>query len=93
MAETSSNLALPFLIASQADKHASVNDAFERLDAVVQFRVKSCTMTQEPANPTKDDSYIIPAGATGTHCTQIQAGTVVSWRSGGWLIVRQSKGW
>lgn len=93
MAETSSNLALPFLIASQADKHVSVNDAFERLDAVVQLTVKSCTMTQEPTTPTEGESYIIPAGATGTHWTQIQAGTVVSWRSGGWIIVRPNKGW
>jgi hypothetical protein len=78
MAETSSNLANPFLIASQANKHVSVSDAFERLDAVVQLTVKSCTMTQEPTNPTESDCNIIPAGATGTHWTQIQAGTVVS---------------
>ena len=64
--DTSPNLALPYLLANQAQKHVTVNEALRRLDALVQLSVLSASLAAPPASPADGDRYIVPAGATGT---------------------------
>ena len=48
MADTT-NLTLPLLAASQAQKHVTVNEALTRLDGAVQLRLRSRVLTDPPA--------------------------------------------
>lgn len=89
--DTSPNLALPYLLANQAQKHVTVNEALRRLDALVQLSVLSASLAAPPASPADGDRYIVPAGATGTW-----AGTdlsIAAWQDGTWEIYPAAEGW
>ena len=62
---TTPNLALPYLAAAQAQKHVTVNEALDALDALVQLSVISAGLTASPGSPIEGDRYIIASGATG----------------------------
>ena len=49
--DTSPNLALPYLLANQAQKHVTVNEALRRLDALVQLSVLSASLAATAADP------------------------------------------
>ncbi|MBD3768943.1 MAG: DUF2793 domain-containing protein [Rhodobacterales bacterium] len=60
----SAHLGLPYLQPSQAQKHVTVNEALERIDALVQLSVISCPTDVAGLSPTEGDRYIVPASAT-----------------------------
>jgi Protein of unknown function (DUF2793) len=64
MPETPS-LGLPLLVAEQAQKHVTHNEALTLLDALVQLAVESRTLTAPPSSPAEGDCYIPAAGASG----------------------------
>jgi len=87
----SPHLQLPFLAAAQAQKHVSVNEALNALDAIVQLAVIEQNLAQPPASPGQGDRYIVAAGATGdwaTHETQ-----VASYNDGAWQFYQPQTGW
>ncbi|MGC4023892.1 MAG: DUF2793 domain-containing protein [Mesorhizobium sp.] len=57
--EETSNLALPYILPSQAQKHVTHNEALRRLDALVQLAVVSRATGTPPASPTEGDRYIV----------------------------------
>jgi hypothetical protein len=61
----SPNLGLPYLAASQAQKHVTVNEALRLLDAVTQLSVKSRGLNAAPVSPAEGDRYIVGAAPTG----------------------------
>ena len=63
MSETS-NLALPFIEASQAQKHVTHNDALRQLDMLVQVHAVSKNANNPPAIPQEGIVYLVAAGAT-----------------------------
>ena len=64
MAETT-HLLLPYLLAAQAQKHVTVNEALRLLDGLVQLAVLDRHLTAPPASPADGDRYIVASGATG----------------------------
>ncbi|WP_209428465.1 DUF2793 domain-containing protein [Pararhodobacter sp. SW119] len=64
MSENSPNLALPYLLAAQAQKHVTVNEALRILDAAVQAVVRDAR-DAPPASPASGDRHIVLAPATG----------------------------
>lgn len=58
-------LGLPFLEPAQAQKHVTVNDAFRRLDAVVNISVLARNLATPPDTPAEGDRYIVASGASG----------------------------
>jgi hypothetical protein len=81
---------LPFIEASQAQKHMTVNEALAKLDAFAQLRVQSRTLA-EPALPVDGQSYIVPDGAIGAWVGQDKA--VALFSNGGWLFAAAQAGW
>jgi hypothetical protein len=81
---------LPFIEASQAQKHVTVNEALARLDAFAQLRVQS-RIQPEPASPIDGQSYIVPAGAGGGWVGQDNA--VALYSNGGWIFAPAQNGW
>ena len=64
MPETT-HLLLPYLLASEAQKHVTVNEALRLLDGLVQLAVLDRHLTTPPASPADGDRYIVASGATG----------------------------
>jgi Protein of unknown function (DUF2793) len=63
MPETT-HLLLPYLLASQAQKHVTVNEALRLLDGLVQLAVLDRHLTAPPESPADGDRYIVASGAT-----------------------------
>jgi hypothetical protein len=69
MAEESAKLRVPYIAASQAQKHVTHNEAMTLLDTLVQLSVLDKDLTTPPAEPEEGDTYIVAGsmgGATGT---------------------------
>jgi hypothetical protein len=65
MSDTTTHLGLPYLLAAQAQKHVTHNEALRLLDAMVQLSVLDRTRTAPPASPADGDRHLVAAGATG----------------------------
>ena len=91
MSDTTAHLALPFIMAAQAQKHVTHNEALRLLDGTVQLSVKDRDLTASPASPADGDRYIVASGATG-----VWAGwdlNVALWVDGAWLRLQPRTGW
>ncbi|MCY4179227.1 MAG: DUF2793 domain-containing protein, partial [Litoreibacter sp.] len=90
MSETS-NLKLPLVAPSQAQKHVTVNEALARIDAVVQISAVSRSLATPPANPSEADTYLVALG--GTDAWLGADGEIASFINGGWHFVSPVRGW
>ncbi len=91
MSDTTALLALPFIMAAQAQKHVTHNEALRLLDGLVQLSVKDRDLTAPPASPADGDRYIVASGATG-----VWAGwdlNITLWVDGAWLRLPPRSGW
>jgi len=91
MSDTSTNLGLPYLLAAQAQKHVTHNEALRLLDAMVQLSVVDRTRTTPPASPADGDRHLVASGATG-----LWAGwdlNVALWVDGVWMRLVPRQGW
>lgn len=89
--DNSPNLALPYILPSQAQKHVTHNEALRVLDAVVQLAVLDRNLSAAPATPAKGDRHIVAAGAAGVWAGQ--DGKVAAWQDGGWVFFAPRPGW
>ena len=91
MAETTANLLLPFILASQAQKHVTHNDGLRLLDGVVQLSVLDKDLTAPPGSPSEGARYIVASGATGAWAGW--DGDVAMWADGAWFRLPALAGW
>jgi len=75
------HLELPFLEASQAQKHVTVNEALRRLDALLHLSVASQLTAPLPAAPAEGDRYIT------------ETGDVAAFIDGAWVHFTPKPGW
>lgn len=90
MSETT-NLSLPMLVAAQAQKHVTMNDAIQALDVLVQPSVVSRVESNPPVTPADGVRYIIGQNATGAwvgHDDKLAA-----WQDGTWMFHAPKEGW
>lgn len=90
MSETP-NLALPFLAAGQAQKHVTLNEIAEILDAAAHLSVLSRTLATPPTSPVPGVRYLLPSGTTGVW--QGQSGKIASWNGFNWRFLEPREGW
>lgn len=91
MSDTTTNLLLPYILAAQAQKHVTHNEALSLLDGLVQLSVLERDLTAPPGTPADGDRYIVGSGATGDW-----AGwdlNVALWTDGAWLRLPPRAGW
>lgn len=91
MSDTTTNLLLPYILAAQAQKHVTHNEALSLLDGLVQLTVLDRDLTAPPGTPADGDRYIVGSGATGDW-----AGwdlNVALWTDGTWLRPPPRAGW
>ena len=91
MADISPHLLLPFILAAQAQKHVTHNDAIRLLDAIVQLSVLDRDLTVPPASPIDGDRYIVASGATGLWLGWDL--NVTTWVDGVWMRLVPRPGW
>ncbi|MBN2629385.1 MAG: DUF2793 domain-containing protein [Rhodobacteraceae bacterium] len=65
MSDITTHLMLPYILASQAQKHVTHNESLRLLDAMVQLSVLDRTRTSPPVSPSDGDRHIVASGATG----------------------------
>ncbi len=90
MSETT-RLELPFVQAAQAQKHVTVNEAFERLDALVQLSIDSIGAVSAPPSPVEGEVHVVGNGASGDWLGQ--DGMLAVFANNGWLFVSPRIGW
>lgn len=89
--EETTNLNLPFVMPSQAQKHVPVNEAMRALDAVVQLAVLDRDLPSPPALPAEGQRYIVAAGASGAWLNA--ADRIAAFQDGAWAFYQPRTGW
>lgn len=91
MTDDSARLGLPYVAAGQLQKHVTVNEAFTRLDSLVQTAVVSRTRSSPPALATEGELYLVGSAPAGAW-SGFEAGDLVRADIGGWIKVAPSAG-
>ena len=90
MSDRSTNLKMPFIMPSQAQKHVTHNEALLLLDAIVQLSVID-ERNGPPGDPQPGDRFVIAAGATGAW--NGRAAQIAIWQDDYWAYVTPQAGW
>lgn len=89
--EYSTNLSLPFIMPSQAQKHVTHNEALRVIDALVQLSVASTDLTAPPADPADGERHIVGSGAIGDWAGHDD--DVAAFQDGAWAFHAPADGW
>jgi hypothetical protein len=89
--EQTTNLKLPYIAPSQAQKHVTHNEAIRALDALVQLSAINRTTTFPPEDVLEGNRYIINAPAKGLW--KGREGQIAAWQDGAWAFFTASEGW
>lgn len=90
MPDTTPNLALPFILPAQAQKHVTHNEALQRLDALVQLVVAG-SATSPPADPMEGEIHWVLAPESGLWTGR--AGKLALFQDGVWVFITPKQGW
>ena len=85
------NLKLPYILAAQAQKHVTHNEALRALDAIVQLAVLDRDLVAPPASPSNGDRFIVASGASGGWSGK--DGQIAAWQDGAWAYFEPNDGW
>lgn len=85
------NLNLPYMLAAQAQKHVTHNEALRMLDAVVQLSVLDRNLAAPPASPVNGDRYIVATSPTGAWSGQAEK--IAAFQDGAWAFYAPKEGW
>ena len=82
--DQSTNLNMSYIMASQAQKHVTHNEAIRTLDALVQLAIVDKDLATPPASPTEGQRYIPATGATGEWVGN--EGKIAAYQDGAWMF-------
>lgn len=85
------NLALPYILPSQAQKHVTHNEAIRALDCLVQLAVESRSLSEPPASPSAGSRYLVAAAATGAWAGQSEK--IAAFQDDAWAFYEPKEGW
>ena len=90
MTTSTPNLALAYIVSSQAQKEITHNAALNDLDYLAQLSVIDCTLNAPPSSPNTGDTYIVAGSPTGAWAGY--ANCVAAYYSG-WVFKTPLVGW
>ena len=96
MSDQTPNLALPYIMPAQAQKHVTHNEAIRALDAVVQLAVIARDLAVPPTAPADGARYIVAASGTGAPTSGPWAsrdGQIAAFQDGTWAFYIPRAGW
>ena len=91
MTDQTANLAMPYILASQNDKHVTFNAAIDILDGVSQLSVVSRTLSATVLTPQIGDCWIVGPAPTGDWAGH--ANDIACWLATGWQYSTPKPGW
>lgn len=91
MADNTANLLLPYILAAQAQKHVTHNEALRLLDGVVQLSVLDRDLVSPPGSPAEGARYIVSGSGAGAWAGW--GGDVALWVDGAWIRLPAGPGW
>lgn len=84
MSDITTHLLLPYILASQAQKHVTHNEALAALDLLVQARVTDWNTATAPAAPADGEAWVVATGAGGAWAGRDRQ--IAMWRDGSWTF-------
>jgi Protein of unknown function (DUF2793) len=90
MPDVTDRLSLPLLVAGQAQKEVTHNEALTSLDFLTHPVVDAVAPVSVPAAPTLGQSWIVGAAPTGAWAGK--EAHIASWTSGGWRFCAPREG-
>jgi hypothetical protein len=90
MSETT-QLGLPLLQPSQAQKHVTVNEALAKLDGLTQLVLTSATVSEPPSDAPDGAAFFLPPQPV--NAWEGQGGRVAVAANGGWVFATPKLGW
>lgn len=91
MDQTTTNLKLPYIAPSQAQKHVTHNEAIRALDALVQLSVMSRKLKNAPPEPSEGDRYIVASEAVTPWAGKTDQ--IAAWQDDAWVFFQPQEGW
>lgn len=82
----------PYLLASQSDKHVTMNEALDRIDSIVQIAVLTAGVATQPLAPSQGDRYILAAAPTGEQWQGFAANVIATFLDGAWQAIVPKRG-
>ncbi|MDH4980681.1 DUF2793 domain-containing protein [Hyphomicrobium sp. D-2] len=89
--DTTKNLALPYIMAAQAQKHVTHNAALRALDAIVHLSVVDRDLATAPEEPLEGQRHIVSGSATGIWADR--GGEIAAFQDGAWAYFSPNSGW
>jgi hypothetical protein len=84
------NLALPYILPSQSQKHVTHNEALQRLDAIIQLVITAEEAT--PPDPASEGTcHLVAPAATGLWAGK--SGQLAFRQDGAWIFIQPQTGW
>ncbi|MGV3550155.1 DUF2793 domain-containing protein [Rhizobium sp.] len=90
MSDQTANLALPYILSAQAQKHITHNEALRRLDGLVQL-VLQTESTTPPGLPVEGQCFAIGGSPSGAWSGK--AGKIALFEDGAWIFLTPKTGW
>ena len=91
MSDTSPNLSLPYIMAAQAQKHVTHNEAVRALDALLQIAVVDRDLASPPTSPIDGARFIVAATSTGAWAGH--TGKIAAFQDNAWAFYAPREGW
>lgn len=76
------NLDLPFIAPAQAQKHITVNTAFQKLDIAINITVREVNMTTPPSDAVEGERFALAEAPIDDWISH--SGDVAAWQNGAW---------
>ncbi|MCM2400978.1 DUF2793 domain-containing protein [Rhizobium sp. S153] len=90
MSDITSNLALPYILPAQAQKHVTHNEALQRLDAIVQLTIAG-SLHEPPAEAEEGDCYWVLSPASGAFSGKSER--LAFRQDDAWIFITPKTGW
>lgn len=91
MPDTTPNLAMPYILPAQAQKHVTHNEALQIIDAAAQLCVEAMNQNTPPETAQNGQVWAIGTAPTGVWTGR--AGQLAVHAGNGWLFVPVQEGW
>jgi len=91
MSDATTHLLLPYILAAQAQKHVTHNEALQILDGLVHLSVRGAARTAPPPDPNDGDRFLVAPGATGEWAGWDNS--IAYWVDGAWMQLPPRPGW
>ena len=89
--DDTTNLKLPYIMAAQAQKHVTHNEAIRALDAMVQLSVIDRDLTSPPASPVEGARFLIAATASAEWAGK--DGQIAAFQDNAWMFYAPLESW